>query len=257
MTVSLFSEIRTLYRDSLKPSDIFWNLYVARPIAAVLLVLLRRLPITPNQVSFLGLFLFFGVPATMIALPGAWGFLIGALVLELSYVFDCADGQLARLKKMTSDVGAYLDFLIDEIKALLLVGGVAGSLYREHGDERWLIAGLVGVILASAATSITTFIRRPEYAGETIRPGANPKGDPPPPGLVGKAVWSVMALMKWIVHYPSWILYAALLGLHPNIDGAALFLALYLGVYLLYLGRTALGVLLRLGSPGFYRRDES
>jgi phosphatidylglycerophosphate synthase len=38
-----------------------------------------------------------------------------ALVLELSYILDCTDGQLARLKHQTSPVGAHLDFLMDEL----------------------------------------------------------------------------------------------------------------------------------------------
>ena len=37
-------------------------------------------------------------------------------------------------------------------------------------------------------------------------------------------------------------------------DGAKWFLYLFLGVYTLYIGRTGLGVLLKLGSPAFYRK---
>ena len=55
------------------------------------------------------------------------------VVLELSYVLDCVDGQLARLRGTSSPVGAHFDFLMDELKAFLLVGATAARLWGESG----------------------------------------------------------------------------------------------------------------------------
>ena len=125
----LLAEVARVYRASRKKRDIFWNVYVARPLAAILVVGLRRTPLTPNQVTFLGFAVFLGAAAALAVLPGWSGVLVAAGVLEASYLLDCADGQLARLKGMTSKVGAYLDFLIDEVKALLLVAACATRLW--------------------------------------------------------------------------------------------------------------------------------
>ena len=249
---TFIDEIRETYRASQKSDDIAWNTYVARPMAAVLVHLLRRTPLTPNQTTFLGMFVFVAAAAIFVAWPGPVGFVIGAVVVQLAYLFDCVDGQLARIKNMTSDVGAYLDFLMDELKAMVLVTAVCVRLWLVDGDVVWLLVGLGALFVVAAATSLTNFVRRPEYAGEKIDPGASAKGDPVPESLVGKVVWLLKSVARYFVHYPSWILWVALLGLVAPVDTALLFLVPYLGVYLLYLGQTSLAVLWRLGRPGFY-----
>ncbi len=248
----MFSEIADIYRDSRKPQDIFWNVYVARPLAAVVVYALRRTPVTPNQVTFLGAAVFIGVAAALIALPGWSGMLVAAAVLEVSYVLDCADGQLARLKGMTSDVGAYLDFLMDEFKALILVGAFSVRLWLDGGDAMWLLVGLVGMAIVSMATSLTTFVRREEYAGETIRPGESARRGGAPDGVVARLLWGVQRLASWLIHYPSWFVYLALADGFAVVDGSRWFLYAFLGVYTLYVGKTGLGVLLRLGRRSYY-----
>jgi phosphatidylglycerophosphate synthase len=255
---SFGAEVARIYRESRKPRDIFWNVWVARPIAALLLYFLRRTPLTPNQVSFLGAFLFIGVALALVGVAGAPGMLLAALALQVSYWFDCADGQLARLKGMTSPVGMYLDFLIDEFKALLLVAACGVRLWRFDGREAWLIAGLIGVMMVAVATSLTTFVRRQEYSGQEIKPGVHQE-KPIPGSLVGKLVWLAERGAQWLVHYPSWFHYVALaaLVLPPWLDGAAVFFALFMGVYALYIARTGLAIFLKLASPNFYKNRES
>jgi len=248
----MVSEILEVYRASRKDRDIFWNVWVARPIAAVLVLLLRATPLTPNQVTFLGFVIFLGMAAILALWQGWTGFLVAAAALEASYLFDCADGQLARLKGMTSKVGAYLDFLIDEIKALVLVAAMALRLWLRDDDPRWLLLGLGGLVLVASATTLTTFVRRPEYAGEERAPGVQVV-PPVPKNPIRLALWLVERLAKWIVHYPSWFVWIALLDGLDAVDGAAWFLFIYLAVMLLYAGRTSLAVLVRLAHPGFYR----
>lgn len=221
----------------------------------MLIYFLRATPITPNQVTFLGAFSFLGVAAALIAMPGWGGMLVAAALLQFAYLLDCADGQLARLKSMTSEVGAYLDFLIDEVKALILVGAFAVRLWLAHDDPRWLLVGLVGMALVSIATSLTNFVRRPEYAGRDIKPGesARRKGEKPSTGL-GWILWAVQSFASWLIHYPSWFVYLALADGLEAFDGSAWFVYLFLGVYLVYAAKTGLGVLLKLGSPGFYKK---
>jgi len=252
----VLSEVARVYRASRKERDIFWNVYVARPLAAVLVVVLRPTPLTPNQVTFLGLFTFVGAAALLVFVRDWTGFLAAAAVLELSYLLDCADGQLARIKGMTSEVGAYLDFFVDEVKALLLVAAFCLRLFFIEGAPSWLLVGLAGVIVVAVATSLTTFVRRPEYSGEARRPGV-PVVEERPTGLLGIPAWAVKRFLRWIAHYPSWFVYLALLDGLEQIDGARWFLLLYLSAHLLYVGRTALAVMVRLGSPAFYRSERT
>jgi phosphatidylglycerophosphate synthase len=251
----LLAEVANIYRNSCKEQDIFWNVWVARPLAAVLIYFLRRTAVTPNQVTFLGAASFLGVAVALVAMRDWSGMLVAAAVLEFAYLLDCADGQLARLKSMTSEVGAYLDFLIDEIKALILVGAFSVRLWLVEDDPTWLIVGVAGMALVSIATSLTNFVRRPEYAGRDIKPGesARRKGQVPT-GFVGRILWAVQSLASWLVHYPSWFVYLAVADGLAGFDAARWFMYLFLGVYLLYAAKTGLGVVLKLGSPGFYRQ---
>src|SRR3954467_2665360 len=53
-----FTAVADVYRRTRKPKDIFWNRFVARPAAAVLLVPLQRAPVTPNQITFASMAVF-------------------------------------------------------------------------------------------------------------------------------------------------------------------------------------------------------
>jgi len=125
----VLSAVVDAYRRTRKPKDILWNKLVARPLAAVVIVPLARTGVTPNQITLATLPVFLAGAAMMAFFP-SWGMLCGGVaIIELSYVLDCADGQLARLRGTSSPVGAHLDFLMDELKAFVLVAAVAVRLW--------------------------------------------------------------------------------------------------------------------------------
>jgi phosphatidylglycerophosphate synthase len=243
----MLAAITDAYRKTRKPRDILWNRFVARPLAAVLLVPLAGTRVTPNQVTLATLFVFvFG--AAMLALCPGYGALVGAVgILEFSYVLDCVDGQLARMKGTSSPVGAHLDFLMDEIKAFLLVAAVAIRLWRGTAAESWLVEGLLGLVAVATAISLTTFVRRPEYAaatGAAVSHGAGDYGEgfdaaAKAPSRSPAAL--VMSLLSFFAHYPSYILFVALAN---RMD---LFLHVYAGLHAAHAARSLLGVTLKLG----------
>jgi hypothetical protein len=239
----MFAAIADAYRRTQKPKDIFWNRYVARPAAAVLLVPLQPSRVTPNQVTFASLIVFAIAAAMLIALPGRAGLLWAVLVIELSYVLDCVDGQLARLRGTSTPIGAHLDFLMDELKAFLLVAASGVRLWRELGVPFWLLEGLGGTVVVASAISLTTFVRRPEYDGR--RPtSAGDYGD----GFVDSAtpvprgpVQLVEGLGKFLIHYPSYLVVVALF------DRLDLFLHVYVAINAAHAARSLLGIFRRLG----------
>src|SRR5262245_27643993 len=103
--------------------------------------------------------------------------------MQASYVLDCADGQLARYKGLSSPVGSLLDFLMDEIKAFLLVGAASVRQWMLTGDAMWLLLGVGGLVVVATGIALTSFTRRPEYTGasgaanpdETIRVAEPPQ----------------------------------------------------------------------------------
>jgi phosphatidylglycerophosphate synthase len=242
----MFAAVVDAYRRTRKPKDILWNRFVARPLAAVVIVPLARTRVTPNQITLATLAVFLG-GAAVIALRPGWGALCaGAAILEISYVLDCADGQLARLKGTSSPVGAHLDFLMDELKAFALVAAVAVRLWRPAHEARWLLEGLGGLAVVAGAISLTTFMRRPEYAaatGAAVRQAAGDYGE----GFAAAAptrrspLALVESLGRFIVHYPSYILFVALAN---RID---LFLHAYLVLNGAYAARALLSITRALG----------
>ncbi|MFO7180809.1 MAG: CDP-alcohol phosphatidyltransferase family protein [Pseudomonadota bacterium] len=193
-----------IYRRTRKSPDLFWNWAVCRPIAALVLSGIHTTRVTPNQITLLSAGVAFGAAALLASAPGYVGLVAGALVLEASYVLDCADGMLARLRGIASDGGHLLDFLMDEIKAFVVLAAVSLRLYREHHDADLLALGLLGLVALATGTALTTFLRRPEIA----RPSTTPSAAERAHGIVAIAE----RVAKGIIHYPSYIWLAALFG---------------------------------------------
>lgn len=245
--MSWFAQIAAVYRETKKPKDILWNRLVARPLAAVVVVPLARTPVTPNQITFASLATFVCATVALALRPGYLWLVGAAVLLELSYVLDCADGQLARLKRRSSPAGAHLDFLMDELKAFLLVAACGIRLWRSDGHELWLLEALLGLAVVASAISLTTFMRRPEYLAATgsARPAsAGDYGDGFAAAPAARSL-SVVGLVedvgRFLVHYPSYILFVALA------DQLDVFLHVYLAINAAYAARSLLIVALKLG----------
>jgi hypothetical protein len=239
----MFAAIADAYRRTKKPKDIFWNKYVARPAAAVLLVPLQNSRVTPNQVTFASLLVFAAGIAVLVALPGHLGLALGVLVIELSYVLDCVDGQLARLRGTSSPIGAHLDFLMDELKAFLLVAAAGVRLWMGTKQDHWMLEGLGGLVLVASAISLTTFVRRPEYVGSGPKPvtaGDYGEGFVQAPVRRGPLAL-VEALGKFLMHYPSYLVYVAVFN---RLD---LFLHVYVAINGLHAARSFLAITRKLG----------
>jgi hypothetical protein len=238
----VLGQIAEIYRGSKKQKDINWfTEWVCRPPAAVVVYLLRGTPITPNQVTFLSVLVAAGACAIWIAVPGWAGAGIGAAVFELSFVLDCADGQLARLRAKTSVVGHLLDFLMDEIKAFLVFGAVAARLWIETRDDLYLLAGLGGLAALASGISITSFTRRPEYGAKPPTAEGQPHERRARGGAAGAAIGAFEFAARQVVHYPQYIWACA------AVDRMDVYFWAYGGVSALYLGYMFLGILVRLG----------
>jgi len=238
----VFADIAAIYRSSKKSKDInWWTEWVCRPPAAVVVYALKGTRVTPNQVTFLSFLIAAGSGAMMVFLPGHFWLVLAAVVYEFSFVLDCADGQLARIRKTSSPLGHLLDFLMDEIKAMLILGCVTVRLWLESGDERLLLVGLAALFCLASGLSLTSFTRRPEYGAKPPTADGQPAEMKIRRGLVGGLIGLLEHAARTVVHYPSYIWLCA------AVDRLDIFFWAYAGVNALYLGRTFLIILLRLG----------
>ncbi len=238
----MWSEIAAIYRSSKKKRDINrFTQYIARPIASAVVYALEGTPITPNQVTFLSAIVAAGAAAMLIALPGyAW--LCAAIgVYEFSFVLDCADGQLARLRKVASPAGHLLDFLMDELKAMLILAAVSVRLWRETGDERLLVVGIAALFCLAAGLSLTSFLRRPELGAKQATEDGQPAEVGGRKGPIGLVLTGLEMASRVVVHYPQYIWICAIAN---RID---IYFWAYGAVNALYLLKCLATVLWKLG----------
>jgi hypothetical protein len=196
--------VTDVYLRTRKVPDLAWNTYVARPPAAALVHAFRNTGVTPNQITLASLVVALISATLLVSLPGHLGLLAAVLVFQLSYVLDCADGMLARLRGVQSPSGHLLDFLMDEVKAFVILAAASIRLYLEQQRVGWLLLGMLGLVCLATGVAITTFQRRPEITAVL--------GDTPAGGSPGSLVAAIEYIAKYLLHYPSYILHAALLG---------------------------------------------
>jgi phosphatidylglycerophosphate synthase len=241
-------EIADIYRASKKKKDInLWTEWVCRPPAAALVWLLRGTRVTPNQVTFLATFVALLSCALFIAVPGWGGALLGALVFELSFVLDCVDGQLARIRKTASTIGHHLDFLMDEIKAFFVFGAITvrlwlGAAGAAEGD-RFLVVGLAGMACLGSGLCLTTFMRRAEYGAPPPTEDGQPAELAARRGPVGALLGLLERAARVVVHYPSYLLLVALVP-PGRLDW---YFWAYAAVNALYAAKAFLTILVKLG----------
>jgi CDP-diacylglycerol--glycerol-3-phosphate 3-phosphatidyltransferase len=116
-------------------------------------LLLRRLPITPNQVTIAGTLLTFSA-AVLVALGHLRA---GGVVLAISGTFDILDGALARATKRSYPYGAFLDSTFDRFSEGAIYIGVA-VYFLDHADRfmRWEV---LACLLALAGSFLVSYVR--------------------------------------------------------------------------------------------------
>ncbi|MDP9798978.1 phosphatidylglycerophosphate synthase [Catenuloplanes nepalensis] len=128
-------------RATLKDRDAWWTVLLVDPLATPAVRRVARYRwVTPNRITFAAFLL--GLAAAAAFWQATWGALaVGALLFHLSFVLDCMDGKVARLRGNGSAFGAWLDFIGDRIKDLTCTAGLFGGQWATTGDDRWLALG--------------------------------------------------------------------------------------------------------------------
>ena len=103
-----------------RPSDSFFTNLFARSISVHISPLLARTKITPLQVTIVGLTV--GIFAAWVGSNPIWSCgLIAAVLIEISHILDCVDGELARLTDRGNLFAASLDPISDRIKDIAMI----------------------------------------------------------------------------------------------------------------------------------------
>jgi CDP-diacylglycerol---glycerol-3-phosphate 3-phosphatidyltransferase len=134
--------------------------------AEALMSALGRLPITPNQVTVVGLALTFSAAGL-----AAFGHLLWAgIVLIFAGTCDILDGALARSTKAGYPYGAFLDSTLDRYsEGAVYLGLVAYFLSIDGPLQRWLV---LATLTALAGSFLVSYVRaRAQSLGFTCKTG--------------------------------------------------------------------------------------
>jgi phosphatidylglycerophosphate synthase len=156
-------------RAAVKVRDTWWPTVFSGPVANHLVRVLSAYPrVHPNHVSIAGAL------TTVVACTcfgvGTYPWLVaGALLLQLAFVLDCADGQLARYRRSSSPFGAVLDRILDRTKPSLIATSLAWGATGDASD-RW--PWVAAVIVSSGPLLV-------EMCGQqyVLLTGGRPAGD--------------------------------------------------------------------------------
>lgn len=156
---------RELVRRSGKETDGIFSTFNRR-LCRPLVRWLSKTPVTPNLITFSGLF--------VVLLSGYWyaqgywlAYALGGLFYFLSVLFDEMDGMLARLTFKDSAFGCWLETVVDYTSYVVVFLGMAVGLYRESGVI-WLLQG--GLLLTGALLSFFVLGHQRKLATEPDKP---------------------------------------------------------------------------------------
>lgn len=116
--------------------------YIVRPISIRFTWLFVRTPLTANQVTILQEIL--GVIGAVLLAYGK--FVWGALFLQLGYIMDCSDGEVARWKNQSSESGKFLDLIGHMIVIPFYYFSLGVGLYLQYNRIEALIAGFLAAL---------------------------------------------------------------------------------------------------------------
>jgi phosphatidylglycerophosphate synthase len=144
---------RALFRSLRKPQDGWTSRHLNRYISLSISRWLVKTPLRPNQVSvgILGV----GVLGAVLAARGGYANLaLGAALFQAQSVLDGCDGEMSRVSHRGSKMGEWLDTIGDDLTNYGFFGGAGLGLYRQTGQELYLIAGIVCVACGVIASGL-------------------------------------------------------------------------------------------------------
>ncbi|MFJ6631918.1 DUF5941 domain-containing protein [Streptomyces sp. NPDC091376] len=140
-------------RSAVKARDGFFTTFCISPYSRYLARWCANRGLTPNQVTTASLITAL-IAAGSAATGTRAGFVAAGVLLLVSFVLDCTDGQLARYSLQYSTMGAWLDATFDRAKEYAYYAGLALGAAR-GGDDVWALA--LGAMVLQTCRHVVDF----------------------------------------------------------------------------------------------------
>ena len=119
--------------------------YLNRPISIRISQKLANYNVTPNQISLFS-FICSAIAAGLFSLGNYWTLAIGGILAQFASIIDGCDGEIARLKYLSSDFGGWFDAVLDRYADAFLLFGLTWYVYSQESSGLSLIIGFLAVI---------------------------------------------------------------------------------------------------------------
>jgi phosphatidylglycerophosphate synthase len=151
-----------------QPHDSIFSRLIYRRISKVLtFYMLKWIPgISAPDVTIIS-FVVGLIGAVGLMYPACWAKLLAFVCIQLSFAFDCSDGEVARMTGRGSKFGIWFDSISDRTKEIIWLLAIAYQYFPTHSEAYYLAGGaalgnlLVGY-LREAKKSIFLTERKPE-----------------------------------------------------------------------------------------------
>ena len=131
------------YKKSLKPNvtEEFINIVFFRPLAFLLVLPVKNINFSPNYYTSVSLLC--GIASGVCF--GLGKLELGALLLIIMIIFDCSDGQLARVKEISTRYGKMYDGVADILSYNAMLMGLAYHQFQRFPD--FVLVGISAFIV--------------------------------------------------------------------------------------------------------------
>ncbi len=175
-----YQERRRHLRETFRPREEWWSRVFATPVAyRILLVVADWRLITPNRLTLLSLLTAL-VACLLITTGEDANLLIAAAAIQVSYILDCMDGQLARYRRASSRFGAFVDKWSDYVKFPGILLALTVDAFHRDPSLTPVIVGFAAVVLVgylpylkSLASELGiapwSVLSKPDFASRNLR----------------------------------------------------------------------------------------
>ena len=168
---SVKSELKNLNMGQLRlkmanrANDGFYSVFFLRKFSKLLTWFAVRVKATPNQVTLISFAI--GLYSAFCFTKGSFSqTLLGAVLLQISIIVDCVDGELARYTRKFSKLGAWLDAVTDRVKEYMVFLGLAIGA-EKSGEDLWVPALVMMLIQTFRHLSDYNFARTVKLRAES------------------------------------------------------------------------------------------
>ncbi len=159
--------IKEISKFAKHPLDL-WTETVSYWFSIRLLYIIQNTKITPNMLTWTSIIINI-IAGIFFFKMERWYLFWGAILYEFAYIFDCADGQLARMKGLSHTGGAILDRMGDRIKEFVVFFSLGTGIYFRYHNIIYFMLAFTALFL----TYFNEYLTQQFYLFENIKEAKN------------------------------------------------------------------------------------